>query len=269
MKKYLTVILIVVSLLCFCGCKNNDDVLSDFTSFSSKTDNISSGIIDSSDAEPTTAESEDTTESQNIPSNNKAGSDTKSPSQTPSNSPSSQNNTSDTPSENSTDLTENQPSIPTLTARQKMTGEWRFILPENKHTADVYAFVGHRLVYDITISDDNNISLLEKHYKRSDFDTIGAIEYFEGKRYTLVYTSQDVISGSFSGDISISPENENTAILNLSGYEIATGQQFIKEKHYLTLTDDSHLSWTKAELLSEGFNKKYFPWDNETVFLKK
>lgn len=174
-----------------------------------------------------------------------------------------------TPAESSKTPVQNDTTIPEIRARQKMTGTWRFTIPENTLPSDGFIYEGYRLVYDLTISEGSDIFLSEKQFLRSDTETVGAVEYFDGKRYTLMYDSLVLIQGSFSGEISILPENEKTAILDLSGYETRTGRFYIEEEHYLTLIDDSHLRWTKAELHSEWFDEQYFPWDSSTVFTRK
>lgn len=238
MKKYLSLLLVFVLLFLFVGCKKNEDVLSDYASSQAETTSTSSGMIIATDDTDTSTETN-------------------------------QGVVSDTKPDDTTASTENPSSATTQTPRELMNGTWRFVLPENKHTSEVYAFTGHRLVYDLTISDDNNVTLLEKHFKRTDFDTIGDVEYFEDKRYTLVHTSQDVKPGSFAGEISITNYDENTAIINLNGYETATGQYKINENHYLVINDEGQLKWSKAEIISNEIDKQYFPWDSETVFQKK
>lgn len=243
MKKFLSALLILALVGTLAGCQGSPSTSSDPSSSPSHTESGSSETVDASTAESSVTSIDDTVTSVPV--------------------------SSETPATPSSSSTDEVISTPSLTPREQMNGEWRFVLPENKHTSDVYAFMGNRLVYDITITSDNAVLLLEKHYRRTDFDTVGAVEYFENKRYTLISTSQDIKPESFKGELSVSTDNANTFILNISGYETALGEKLIKEKHYFTLASDGKLTWSKAELLSEDFQKQYFPFDTETVFTKK
>lgn len=158
--------------------------------------------------------------------------------------------------------------VPTLSPREIMTGTWRYIIPEDKQPTGSFMYMGYRLVYDITISENNDVTVSEMHFKRTDTESAETVEYFEGKRYILMYQSITSNAGSFKGKIAISPENENLAILDINGYEIALGTYFIEEKHYFMLVNDK-LIWTKGDLNSKDFKEQYFPWDASTEFTKK
>lgn len=267
MKKNLSIILVVMLLLCFSGCKSKDDVSSDASSISSKTESVSSS------EESSTVESEDATVSEDSSSSSKVSSTSTVTSQTSSVSTVSKTtvtsdgaSSSEVPSQSSEVPSQNPTIVPTVTPLQKMIGTWRLVIPENTLSMDCLANMGYRIVYDLTISEDYEVYLSEKHFLCSETETVGTVEYFDGKRYTLMYDSLRESQGSFAGDISISPENENTAIISLRGQEITTYRYYIEEIHYLTLIDDTHLKWNKAELHSERFNEQYFPWDAATVF---
>ncbi len=276
MKKTLSIIIVAVLLFCFSGCKNQEDVSSDISS-------ITSVSVSSSD-ESSTVESEDENVSEDSSSKNKVSSSStvtshnssvtttlKTPvtSSNSSTAQSSQNTSINSSSQSSAVSSQAPTPAPTVTPLQKMIGTWRMVIPENTLSMDCLANMGYRIVYDLTIAEDYEVYLSEKHFLCSETETVGTVEYFDGKRYTLMYDSLRESQGSFAGDISISPENENTAIISLRGQEITTYRYYIEEIHYLTLIDDTHLKWNKAELHSERFNEQYFPWDAATVFTKK
>ena len=303
MKKNLSIILVIMLMLCFSGCKSKEDVSSDISNLSSKTESISSNMIVSSSEDASIVESEDATVSEDSPSSSNVSStftvtshnssistvsktpvtnsdpssssssvsETPVKSSTPSSSTiqSSQNNNSNSSSQSSVVSSQTSIPAPTVTPLQKMLGTWRFVIPENTLSMDCIANMGYRIVYDLTIAEDNEVYLSEKHFLCSETETVGTVEYFDGKRYTLMYDSLAVIQGSFSGEISISSENKNVAIIKLGGREIATGRYAIDEIHYLTLIDDTHLKWNKAEVYTEILSEQYFPWNAETVFIKK
>lgn len=122
-------------------------------------------------------------------------------------------------------------------------------------------------VFDITIGSDENVIISEKEYYPSDTADYGAEAYFDGKRYILINDSANMCEQSaFKGHFATEAGKENVAEINIRDYEPFTGQFFVNETHFLTLTDASHLQWTSCESESGGL---YFPFNTSTVFTKK
>ena len=274
MKRILTISFVLIMIFSLSACKKTSDLTLDIESdFLGSTYN-SEVEANTDENEPTVSEGVDSAtdeeashnQSNTAPDNDFQTSSTQSTSESSSQQVNTvENGKTQSQVESSSKQESNVDSG--MTMRQKMVGTWRFTIPENTLPDEGFIYPGYRLVYDLMISTDNEIILSEKQFKQSDTETVGEVEYFDGKRYTLMYNSLELIQGSFSGEISISSENE--AVFELYGYETQTGRFYIEETHWFTLIDDTHLQWSKSEIHSEWLDEKYFPWDSSTVFTKK
>lgn len=266
MKRILSIALILSMVLWLSACKKTGGSSSDIESDLLTSINQSISETENSKDEPKASEEENSetdSESEKSPTN------TVTENTLPSSSPQSSGESTEPkpPAESNKTPVQSEAPKNEPTTRQKLIGTWRFTIPENTLSEQGLIYPGYRLVYDLMISTNDLIILAEKQFKQSDTETVGEVEYFDGKRYTLMYNSLALIQGSFTGEISIASENE--AVFELYGYETQTGRFYIEETHSFTLIDDTHLQWSNSEIYSEWLDEQYFPWNASTVFTKK
>ena len=272
MKRILSITLILSMVLWLSACKNTGGSSSDIESDLLTSTNQSISETENSKDEPEVSEEENSkTDSESEKSQTNTVTDNSSTLQS-----TAESSVTQTPTESDETIVQNKDSSKdtpvkdeTVSARQKMTGNWTFMIPENTITSDEWRDPGFRFVYDLTILDSGEIWLSEKEYIRSDTLTIGEIKYFDGQRYTLANDSATQGGGSYSGQFVTTAADGNVAIIKIDDYETQRGLYLIEETHYLTLIDDTHLQWNKCEVYSEFIKEKFFPWDTSTVFAKK
>lgn len=275
MKRILSIALILLMVLWLSACKKTVGSSSDIESDLLTSTNQSISETENSKDEPKASEEEssetngESEKSQTNTVTNNSSSSSSLQSTEENSVPQTPTESDETPIQNEDSSNDTPVKNDTVSARQKMTGSWTFMIPENTITSDEWRDPGFRFVYDLTILDSGEIWLSEKEYIRSDTLTIGEIKYFDGQRYTLANDSATQGGGSYSGQFVTTAADGNVAIIKIDDYETQRGLYLIEETHYLTLIDDTHLQWNKCEVYSEFIKEKFFPWDTSTVFAKK